>query len=474
MEHNLKELYMSLELKVVHKFPIRYMFYQDLGKNDMSYEQYQIVLKNVPNLNTVRLDYANLLADMNKNTEAIEQYNMYIKAFPNDVNGYTAIASVFQSLKNYNKAIENYNIALTKDSNNIEIKKSLANCYHNKKDYEEALKYYDEILESSPQDFNIKFNKALALHGLKNYDEAIIVYKELLSVKNEKTIKENLNNALVSKGHEFVEQKDYSTAISKFKEAIKGGYSDGYVYYGLARAYKGLGENSKASENYEKAIAINPDKLLYSSEYSDFISTLYKPQINTKNTQEGELPSINLTMTNKEAETSPVTKQTPKNQTSQVTIKKNEDFISDGDKNYKNNNYDAAIKDYQDALQLIPNDAVTLLKLGNIYKIKEDNTRAINFYQKAIIVNPDYTDGWFNLGLAYANENNLVESQKSFEKVIELDSDYNFGYAYYALGMALEHQGKKSEAIKNYKAFVKHNNDKELINSVQEKIKQLQ
>jgi tetratricopeptide (TPR) repeat protein len=179
-------------------------------------------------------------------------------------------------------------------------------------------------------------------------------------------------------------------------------------------------------------------------------------------------------MSNKESSDSTEQKPVVKNQVSQVTIKKNEDFILEGDKNYKSNNYDAAIKDYQDALQLVPNDAVTLLKIGNIYKIKEDNTKAINFYQKAIIVNPDYTDGWFNLGLAYANENNLVESQKSFEKVIELDSDYNFGYAYYALGMALEHQGKKSDAVKNYKLFVKHNNDKELINSVQDKIKQLQ
>lgn len=40
--------------------------------------------------------------------------------------------------------------------------------------------------------------------------------------------------------------------------------------------------------------------------------------------------------------------------------------------------------------------------------------------------------------------------------------------------MALEHQGKKPEAIKNYKLFIKHNNDKEMINTVQTKIKQLQ
>ena len=104
--------------------------YQDLGKNDMSYEQYQIVLKKVPNLNTVRLDYADLLADMNKNTEAVEQYNMYIKAFPNDVKGYINIANVYKKLQNYDKAIENYLIAISKDNENIEIKKDLANCYH--------------------------------------------------------------------------------------------------------------------------------------------------------------------------------------------------------------------------------------------------------------------------------------------------------------------------------------------------------
>ena len=51
---------------------------------------------------------------------------------------------------------------------------------------------------------------------------------------------------------------------------------------------------------------------------------------------------------------------------SPVTIKQNEDLIAEGDKNCKENNYDAAVKNYQDALQLVPNDAVTLLKLGYI------------------------------------------------------------------------------------------------------------
>ena len=160
--------------------------------------------------------------------------------------------------------------------------------------------------------------------------------------------------------------------------------------------------------------------------------------------------------------------------TSTITMKQNEDLISEGDKNFKSSNYDAAVKNYQEALQIVPNDAETLLKIGNIYQMKQDNTKAINYYQKSIIVNPDYTDGWFNLGIAYANENNLIESQKSFEKVISLDSDYNFGYAYYGLGRAFEYQGKTTDAIKNFKLFIKHSNDKDMIETIQAEIKRLQ
>ena len=455
--------------------------YQDLGKNEMSYEQYQIVLKNMPNLNTVRLDYANLLADMDKNTEAVVQYNMYIKAFPDDVKGYANIAGVYKKLQNYDKAIENYLIAISKDDKNIDYKKDIANCYHNKKDYQTALKYYEEVLAVEPKDFNIRFNKALALHALNKYEDAISIYKELLSEKNEKSIKTNLNDALVSRGHELVEAGNTKDAITYFKDAIKGGYTEGYVYYGLAKAYRKDGDNSKAAENYEKAISIDPEKTAYSAEYSEFISDLYSTKVEVKSSDKSsELPSINLSVnspqeTPKETEkTKPVQTTQSKPTTSDVAVKKSKDFITQGDKNYKENNYDAAVKNYQDALQLVPNDEVTLLKIGNIYKMKEDNTKAINFYQKSIIVNPEYTDGWFNLGLAYANENNLIESQKSFEKVIEIDPDYNSGYAYYALGMAFEHQGKKSDAVKNYKTFIKHNNDKDLKNTVEEMIKKLQ
>ena len=95
----------------------------------------------------------------------------------------------------------------------INFKKEIANCYHNKKDYQTALKYYNEILTAQPDNLDIKSNKAIALHALKQYDEAISLYQELLTTKDDKTIKTNLNDALVSRGHELIEAEDYEKAV---------------------------------------------------------------------------------------------------------------------------------------------------------------------------------------------------------------------------------------------------------------------
>ena len=357
----------------------------------------------------------------------------------------------------------------------IDIKRNIALCYHNKKDYNNAIDYYNQILNIQPDDYNSKYNKALAYHALHRYQNAITLYQELQPVKNDKNLKENLNNALVARGHELLDIEEYDSALQNFKTAIKEGYTDGFAYYGLAKVYRAQGNNTKASENYEKAISLDPDKTMYSAEYSDFISSMFKPNSSTQETSQEQLSIINVSI---EDENTPKIKEVeeikPAAKTSSITMKQNEDLISEGDKYFKSSNYDAAVRNYQEALQIVPNDAETLLKIGNIYQMKQDNTKAINYYQKSIIVNPDYTDGWFNLGIAYANENNLIESQKSFEKVISLDSDYNFGYAYYGLGRAFEHQGKNSEAIKNFKLFIKHSNDKDMIETIQAEIKRLQ
>ena len=89
----------------------------------------------MPNLHSIRLDYANLLADMGKNKEAIEEFNVYIKHYPTDARAYKNLAIVQKRMNNIDLAIANYEKAISLNLDDVNVRKDLASCYHIKKDY---------------------------------------------------------------------------------------------------------------------------------------------------------------------------------------------------------------------------------------------------------------------------------------------------------------------------------------------------
>ena len=45
-----------------------------------------------------------------------------------------------------------------------------------------------------------------------------------------------------------------------------------------------------------------------------------------------------------------------------------------------------------------------MLKIANIYKLKGNNAKAIDFYDKIISIDATSSDAYFNKGLVYANQ----------------------------------------------------------------------
>ena len=358
------------------------------------------------------------------------------------------------TIANYEKAL-----ALQTDKKDIELVEDLAECYHLKKDYPNALKYYDEVLLVKKDDYDIRYNKALVLHAMKEYNGAAAIYTQLLTEKDNSNIQTNLTAALVSLGDEYLQAHNYSLATETFERAIERGTKDSYAYYGLAKSYRACGIDDKAAEYYEKAISMEPEKVEYSNEFAEFISSTQKTADVKTDTQPAEIKEVTLSMDDAD-------------KVEADDAQHNKDLIAIGDENYKKKNYDVSIRNYQDALKLNPSDEVTLLKLGNIYKIKNDNKNAISFYKKSIVVNPNYADGWFNLGLGYASDNSNGKAKECFHHVITLNPNYS--YAYYALGVAYEQDGNKKEALNNYKIFLTQTKDEDLAQIVQQKITNLE
>lgn len=435
--------------------------YQELDKSDLALAQYDVVFRQQPSLHSIRFDYGNLLADMGQDEAAIENYKIYIENYPNDPRAYQNIGVVYKRLNKFDDTIANYEkaLALQTDKKDIELVEDLAECYHLKKDYPNALKYYDEVLLVKKDDYDIRYNKALVLHAMKEYNDAAAIYTQLLTEKDNSNIQTNLTAALVSLGDEYLQAHNYSLATETFERAIERGTKDSYAYYGLAKSYRACGIDDKAAEYYEKAISMEPERVEYSNEFAEFISSTQKTVDVKTEGQPAEIKEVTLTMD--EAD-----------KVEADDAQHNKDLIAIGDENYKKKNYDVSIRNYQDALKINPSDEVTLLKLGNIYKIKNDNKNAISFYKKSIVVNPNYADGWFNLGLGYASDNSNGKAKECFHHVITLNPNYS--YAYYALGIAYEQDGNKKEALNNYKIFLTQTKDEDLAQIVQQKIKNLE
>ena len=400
---------------------------------------------------------------MGQDEPAVENYKIYIANYPNDARAYQNIGIVYKRLNQLDNTIANYEKALElqKDNRDADLVEDLAECYHLKHDYTNALKYYNEALLTKKDDYNLRFNKALVLHAMKDYNGAIAMYSELLKEKPNDSISNNMTSAYVSLGEDNLKVQNYTLSTEYFEKAIENGTKDSMAYFGLAKSYRACGINEKATEYYEKAIEMSPEKTQYSKEFAEFIASSSKTADvkSTGATDTDGIKEISLSMDDIRAGEI-------------ADAEQNKSAIAKGDENYKSKNYDTAIKNYQDALKINPSDEVTLLKIGNIYKLKNDNRNAISFYKKSIVVNPNYADGWFNLGLVYANDKNNNKAKEAFHRVITLNP--NYGYAYYALGIAYEQDGNTKEALNNYKIFLTHSKDEATTKAVETKIKTLE
>ena len=236
------------------------------------------------------------------------------------------------------------------------------------------------------------------------------------------------------------------TVIRK-PEIIKKQYprDNPLLYIAIANAYDKTGSKSKMTEYYERAMSIAPDnpevlsaygKSLSKYDKTDEAKIIYEKAIEAN---ENNNPAENFTY-----------------------------FVSLGDNYYKTKDYKSALTEYQKAYGANPKDEYINIKLGNTYKGLNQLDEAINSYDEAIKTTPDNPDAYFNKGLCLAEQNKLDEAKQCFEKVIELKNDY--AYAYYALGLAYDKENNLNFAVDNYEKFVLYSQDKNLKNTIQNKI----
>ena len=124
------------------------------------------------------------------------------------------------------------------------------------------------------------------------------------------------------------------------------------------------------------------------------------------------------------------------------------DHIRRGNRHYDAGEYDDAITDYNQAIDLDSNIAAAYYNRGVAYTKLGKYAEAIGDLTQAIALDPQDAAAYNNRGIAYRNLGKYAEAIADYDQAIALDPKY--AVAYSNRGVANNHLGKYAEAIADY------------------------
>ncbi|EAS07435.2 tetratricopeptide repeat protein (macronuclear) [Tetrahymena thermophila SB210] len=98
------------------------------------------------------------------------------------------------------------------------------------------------------------------------------------------------------------------------------------------------------------------------------------------------------------------------------------------------------------SLKINPNNDISYFNLGNIWKIRKNFEKAINFFQRSIDCNPKNIYSMNNLGLIYDSQSMEAQAQQMYLRAIEIQPEKQF--LYYNMGRSFYLQSNYEEAKK--------------------------
>jgi tetratricopeptide (TPR) repeat protein len=116
---------------------------------------------------------------------------------------------------------------------------------------------------------------------------------------------------------------------------------------------------------------------------------------------------------------------------------------------FKQEDYDAALREFNETIRLNPNNASAYAYRGQVYQRQEKYAQAIADCDKAISLNPDDPMAYFARGSSYYGKENYDQAISDLTQSISLDP--NNSNAYNRRGVVWLNSGDVNQAISDYR-----------------------
>lgn len=344
---------------------------------------------------------------------------------------------------------------------------------------------------------NPKLKKCLNLYKERNVQRAFIQCEEFLSTPAnnfEKSI------ALTILGVMFDEANRTSTAIERFKKALKYDPENVHAYYNMALAYQHAGEYTNAKKTIMQAREIAPDDPKIASLAGSLLNRMEDPVSAIKQYKEGISNNPNDAYLTYSLALNYYKQGDIANaiETFKKTVRLNNNYLTAlshghlGTIYFNRDDMDASEHHFREALVDRPKDARYLYNLGVVLLNKGKNeealssfskaldagsndpkiyryiaqsfedlrmpSNAINSLKKALSIRPNDIDSMFQLADLYYREGSLTEAEEIYRNIVlSTPGDANTESALINLGIIMNKMERYSEAISSFEKVIQLN-----------------
>jgi len=345
-------------------------------------------------------------------TPSVSDYEQYIDEY--DV--YYKNGLKFLSSNQLTRAVDSFEKALEGAKSRIEIRSNLAISYINRgmyyynhdKDYYKAANDTRNAIYILKYDYTIPNPQLVA--------ENLAIAKTNLAVIMNSAQLSQTKSSRLKLARELRGQGKFREAIVEYFESLEGNQTDYPVYTDIADMYSALLNDENAVKYYKKALDYNKNnselhfKLAKSLQAcDDFDNALKEYELAYTTANKDDKEEILQFM-----ET--------------IWVKKLQNNPQDADAHMnlavvlqKLGDYDEALKEYQFAESLAPNNVATRINLGTLYQDKKDYQTALSAYDTVIQVFPDNISAHYYRGTVLKDMANYDEAIKEFQYVLSLE-----------------------------------------------------
>ncbi len=365
---------------------------QDMGENDLAVREFNIAL------NICKADQKPEIL------RALEKIWVHkIRENPRDASAHMNLGVVLQKKGDFNGALREYKIAESINPNDITTRLNTGTLYQAKKQYNTAIKAYDTILQVKPDHLLTRYYKGTVLRDSGKLDEAI---KEFQFILRQRPDDKKAKDALFETVLLFKNPNDVANILATF---ARNNPRDATTQFKYAYYLHSIDRFDEAMEYYYRTIKADSS---YIDAYLN-IANIYK--------QRNQTP-LAVSVLEKGLKKMPGNKKLDETITlikSEVATVRYQYALQ----MHTKGEYDKAIQEYQNIIQISEPDSDLYVNLGAAYQAKDNNEQAVSAYKKAIEINDSNATAYYYLGTAYFGQEDFEKALKAYQKALAIDPD---------------------------------------------------